>query len=72
MCPRLLSRGLLRIKDKQRLVSPSRTVSCSQHKVSSYQEATAGRQVVLRSDNFQIGHVGAGVWYALRASNDLS
>lgn len=59
------------MKDTQHLVSPSCTVSCSQHKVSSYQEATAGGQVILRSDNFQIGHVGAGMWYAFRAPNDL-
>lgn len=34
--------GLPRVKDKEHLVLPSCTVSCSQHKVSSDQEATAG------------------------------
>lgn len=61
----------LRFSYKPRLVSPPRAVCGSQHKVPSYQEATADRQVILGSDNFQIRHVRAGVWLAFRASNDL-
>ena len=52
-------------------VSPSCTVSSCQHKISSYQEATTSCQVTLRSDNFQVGHIGAGVWFALCAPDDL-
>lgn len=59
------------VSDKQPLVSPSGTVCSGQYKISSYEEAAASRQVMVRSDNVQIGHVGAGVWFALRAPDDL-
>lgn len=53
------------------VVSPSCAVSSRQHKVPSYQETTTTKQLILRSDNFQVGHVGAGVRLALGAPNDL-
>ena len=42
-----------------------------QHKVPSYQETTTSHLLLPRGDNFQVGHVGAGVWLALCAPDDL-
>ena len=42
-----------------------------QHKVPSYQETTTSYLLLPRGDNFQVGHVGAGVWLALCAPDDL-
>lgn len=58
--------------DKQDpVVSPSCTVSSRQGKVPSHQEITRSHQHVLGSDKFQVGHVGAGVWLALCAPDDV-
>ena len=44
---------------------------CSrQHKVASYQETTTSHLLLPRGDNFQVGHVGVGVWLALCAPDD--
>lgn len=51
---------------------PSGLVSSRQHKVLSYQETTASHQVILGSDNFQVGQVGVGVRLTLCDPNDLS
>lgn len=53
------------------VVSPSLTVSSRQHKVPSYQETSTTPQVILGSDNIQVGHVGARVRLALCAPDDL-
>lgn len=53
------------------VVSPSLAVSSRQHKVPSYQETSTTLQVVLGSDNIQVGHVGVGVRLALCALDDL-
>ena len=46
-------------------------MSSRQHKVPSYQETTTSRQLTMPGNNLQVGHVGAGVWLALCAPDDL-
>lgn len=58
--------------DKQDpVVSPSCTVSSCQYEVPPYQETTTRRQVIPESEDFQVGHVRAGVWLGLCAPDDL-
>lgn len=52
-------------------MSPSCTVGSCQHEVPSYQETTTRYQVILGSEDLQVGHVRAGVWLALCAPDDL-
>lgn len=42
-----------------------------QHEVPSYQETTTSLLLTIPGDNLQVGHVGAGVWLALCALDDL-
>lgn len=46
-------------------------MSCCHHKVLTYEKPTTAGNITLVSDDFQMGHVGAGVWLGLNATDDF-
>lgn len=41
------------------------------HKFLTYEKPTTAGNITLVSDDFQMGHVGAGVWLGLNATDDF-
>lgn len=46
-------------------------MSSCHHKFFTYEKPTTAKNIIIVSDNFQVGHVGAGVWLGLSAFDNL-
>lgn len=58
-------------REQIKVFLPSFTMSSCHHKFLTYEKSTTVENIALVRDDFQIGHVGTGVWLGLNATDNL-